>query len=1060
MQVTKQSTKGTTKIIVAVVLFFALFLMIMGGLLLHEPSITGAVIGTSNIGIATVPTQGTPILNTTNPATNATDTNLTAYNVSTADADGNIVKNIFNWYRNGTSITVLNMPFEGINSTATNNAWDYSGFKNNGSEKGNVLWNATGGFDGRGAYEFDGTDDHINVSDSDSLRPPTTITIAAWVKPRASQSAALVDKISFGGSDGYAFNLIFGLAALNIGNSAISGSTTLPVGAYTHIAGVYDGSQILIYVNGVEDGSGPKTGAIPANSSQTLQIGLDHGGNNDFNGAIDEVMIFNRSLSADQIFNLYANRTDEIASAETIVHETWNVSITPNDGNDDGGQLFSNTVTIRDSTSPIVIIVNPAFFANLSSGLQAFNASVTDTESPIDKVFFMFTTNTTPFNITATAHASNNFGADVNLSTIIEGTHIVTVFANDTVNNVDNTRTIPIDIDRTAPNITIATPANGQNYSVNSFNQTFNVSLRDPGALTDVKNATFAFDNASGTGFNVTAVNGSGYWAASYNVSGLAEGSHVVRIYTYDFVGNLNNTETITFDVDFTAPNITPVTPTNGQNFSVRSFNQTFNVSLRDPDSLTDVKNATFAFDNSSGTGFNVTAVNGSGYWAASYNVSGLAEGSHVVQMYTYDFAGNLNNTETINFTVDLTAPTVTITAPSDSATISGTRDFSATVQDSITEVNTVIFEFSGGITSVNRTASNSSGTWTVNLDTTTLEEGSLTVKVFANDTVNNMNSTETISLDVDNIPTNVGGGGTGSGSAGKQKIYFLNLTAGEVIKKVIRGEIYRFLFEGVEHSILIANIKPGEIGVTITSVIINQILMEGVPEQFDVNEDGIKDLELQNLHSTSSLGNMSFKLIPKLIEPVPVEESQKLAPEDEEKPVLEEAEEIPKEEIPAEELEQPPAAPVEKPFPLVGKGFFQQAVGAAKDYSIYLIIITLVALLVVGMLFAITRSQKGKAYPSRDKELERMDYLLEQEIAGRLTTFSYEDNGLARSRIEAVKALNEMYFLDTTKISELNRYITQKASKGANQQEIIADLVGEGWSKAVIEPYVLAHYE
>ncbi|MBU1864710.1 MAG: VCBS repeat-containing protein, partial [Candidatus Omnitrophica bacterium] len=49
-----------------------------------------------------VPTQGTPILNATN-SNNNTNQNLTAYNVSTTDGDNDNVKNIFNWYLNGTS---------------------------------------------------------------------------------------------------------------------------------------------------------------------------------------------------------------------------------------------------------------------------------------------------------------------------------------------------------------------------------------------------------------------------------------------------------------------------------------------------------------------------------------------------------------------------------------------------------------------------------------------------------------------------------------------------------------------------------------------------------------------------------------------------------------------------------------------------------------------------------------------------------------------------------------------------------------------------------------------
>ncbi|MDP3698996.1 MAG: hypothetical protein Q8R47_05405, partial [Nanoarchaeota archaeon] len=87
------------------------------------------------IGIQEITIQNAPsitlVLNTTNLIRNDTDTNLTAYN--TTQTNGNSLKVIYNWLRNGTSIAVLNMPFEGINGTTTNNAYDYSGNRNNGS---------------------------------------------------------------------------------------------------------------------------------------------------------------------------------------------------------------------------------------------------------------------------------------------------------------------------------------------------------------------------------------------------------------------------------------------------------------------------------------------------------------------------------------------------------------------------------------------------------------------------------------------------------------------------------------------------------------------------------------------------------------------------------------------------------------------------------------------------------------------------------------------------------------------------------------------------------------
>ena len=130
---------------------------------------------------AAAPSITSIVISSTQLATNNTHQNITTIVVS-SDDDGDSVKLIYNWYVNGTSITVLNMPFEKINGTDANNAWDYSGYGNNGSVS-SAIWNSTGGFDGKGAYEFNGSDEVIIIPDATSLNHTNKISIQAWIKP-------------------------------------------------------------------------------------------------------------------------------------------------------------------------------------------------------------------------------------------------------------------------------------------------------------------------------------------------------------------------------------------------------------------------------------------------------------------------------------------------------------------------------------------------------------------------------------------------------------------------------------------------------------------------------------------------------------------------------------------------------------------------------------------------------------------------------------------------------------------------------------------------------------
>lgn len=123
------------------------------------------------------PNQSTPILNSTY-GTNFTNENLTCYNQSTYDANGDLVTNIYNWYKNNNPLTVLNLPFEGSsNATYTK---DYSGYGNDGSVVG-ATWNKTAGKIG-GAYQLDG-DDSVNVSPSSSLNQGDgSYAVEAWIR--------------------------------------------------------------------------------------------------------------------------------------------------------------------------------------------------------------------------------------------------------------------------------------------------------------------------------------------------------------------------------------------------------------------------------------------------------------------------------------------------------------------------------------------------------------------------------------------------------------------------------------------------------------------------------------------------------------------------------------------------------------------------------------------------------------------------------------------------------------------------------------------------------------
>jgi len=252
-----------------------------------------------------------------------------------------------------------------------------------------------------------------------------------------------------------------------------------------------------------------------------------------------------------EIRNLAYSSTPQLLKDGVRCDDTDLCNITYNSGS---SILFANissfsNYTTSEADPPAVNITNPANGSNFSTGLQTFNATVIDT-SNISAVIFMFKTNGTPFNITASNTTGFQWNATVNVSTIVEGTHVVSVFANDTAGNVNQSVNITIFVDRTAPNVSIISPASGSTFS-NQL-QTFNVSVKDLGPGNTSVDTVLLMFKTNTTPFNVTLTNTSGNWNATVDMSTIVEDTHTVTVFANDSAGNVNQTETLTFSVDRT----------------------------------------------------------------------------------------------------------------------------------------------------------------------------------------------------------------------------------------------------------------------------------------------------------------------------------------------------------------------------------------------------------------------------------------------------------------------------------------------------------------------------
>lgn len=193
---------------------------------------------------------------------------------------------------------VLAMSFNAGTGTV---AADISGNSNTGTITG-AAW-TTGQYGG--ALSFDGIDDWVTVADSASLDLITGMTLSAWVFPSTTtnwrtvvmkeQATELAYSLYTSNGNEQPTSITFGSVKYYL-----SGSSALPLNAWTHITATYDGIQHRLYLNGVQVASSAVTGAIVV-STGVLRIGGNGIYGEYLAGKIDEVRIYNRALSVGEI---------------------------------------------------------------------------------------------------------------------------------------------------------------------------------------------------------------------------------------------------------------------------------------------------------------------------------------------------------------------------------------------------------------------------------------------------------------------------------------------------------------------------------------------------------------------------------------------------------------------------------------------------------------------------------------------------------------------------------------------------------------------------------------
>ena len=380
---------------------------------------------------------------------------------------------------------------------------DASGKGHTGAISG-ATWVTTGKFGN--ALNFNGSSNLVTVADANDLDLTTTMTLEAWVNPNVLsnwRTVILKERPSGLSYALYAHDTARPSAYINTGGSDVSadGSASLPVNTWSHVAATYDGVILRLYVNGSQVGSRSVTGTMVASTSP-LRFGGNTVWGEYFSGLIDEVRIYNRALSADEI---QADSNTPVGSPPPT-----------------------------DTTSPTVAMTAPANGATVSGTTVAVSANASDNVAVasvqflLDGVALGLPDTVAPYSFTWDSTGTTN------------GAHTLNARASDAAGNTADATAVSVTVSNAAP-VAPAAPT-GLTGTVVSITQ-INLSWTD-----NATNETgFKIERCQGagcSGFTQIATVGSN--VTSYNDTGLAAGaSYGYRVRAYNGVGDSDYSNTV-----------------------------------------------------------------------------------------------------------------------------------------------------------------------------------------------------------------------------------------------------------------------------------------------------------------------------------------------------------------------------------------------------------------------------------------------------------------------------------------------------------------------------------
>jgi len=165
------------------------------------------------------------------------------------------------------------------------------------------------------AGSFDGIDDYVNCGNDLSLNLVNDFTLTVWINKPSFRGTyeQIIAKTDAGGQGGWEFGISRDYIYISSGPITKRGGI-ISLNTWYYIVVVHDHSAetVKFYLNGAKSGAIGTSITFPAASDSSINVGIGRAAdrpNYQFLGTIDDVKVYNRALSAEEIAKHYKSIT-------------------------------------------------------------------------------------------------------------------------------------------------------------------------------------------------------------------------------------------------------------------------------------------------------------------------------------------------------------------------------------------------------------------------------------------------------------------------------------------------------------------------------------------------------------------------------------------------------------------------------------------------------------------------------------------------------------------------------------------------------------------------------